>query len=165
VLLAGLVISAAPQAPDARLEAQLRTLFPWAASFSEKEATPPHYTVYVMNSGQQAVAGYAFWTTDVVPRERGFDGPIQVLVGMDMSGFLTGIIVGAHHEPFGPRSIDRPQFPAQFRGKSIRDPFRVGSDIDWVSRATISVTSVSRAVRDGARIVADNLLPPGAGRP
>ena len=69
-------------------------------------------------------------------------------------GVLTGIIVADHHEPYGNFSIDTPQFSAQFKGKSIRDPFKVGSDIDAISRATISVTTVSRSVRNTARRVA-----------
>ena len=42
---------------------------------------------------------------------------------------------------------------------------KVGMDIDAVSRATISVTSASRAVRNSARRAARELLtPPAAGR-
>ena len=41
--------------------------------------------------------GLAFWTTELDPLERGYDGPIKMLVGMD-PGLLTGIIVTEHHE-------------------------------------------------------------------
>jgi transcriptional regulator of nitric oxide reductase len=106
----------------------------------------------------QTLVGLAFWTTELDPLERGYDGPIKVLVGMDTNGVLTGIIVTEHHEPYGDFSVDRAEFAAQFRGKSIRDPFKVGSDIDAVSRATISVTTVSRSVRNTSRRVARQLL-------
>jgi transcriptional regulator of nitric oxide reductase len=142
---------------EGRLEVGLRSLFPAATSFSPKEQNPPHFKVYATKDGEQTLVGYAFITTDLVPRERGYDGPIEILVGMDLSGVLAGIVVGRHREPFGRRSIDRPAFPAQFRGKSIRDAFRVGADIDYVTRATISVTSASRAVRDSARLIAEKL--------
>ncbi len=67
-----------------------------------------------------------------------------------------------HNEPYGNFSVDVPAFPAQFRGKNIRDPFKVGADIHAVSRATITVTSAARAIRNGARRVARQLLtPPG----
>jgi transcriptional regulator of nitric oxide reductase len=79
---------------------------------------------------------------------------------MDPKGMLTGVIVTDHHEPYGDFSIDRAEFAAQFKGKNIRDPFKVGSDIDAVSRATISVTSSSRAIRNSARRVARQLLTP-----
>ena len=79
---------------------------------------------------------------------------------MDTSAVLTGVIVVDHHEPYGYFSVDKPDFPAQFKGKSIGDPFRVGGDIDAVSRATMTVTSSARAVRDSARRVARQLLTP-----
>jgi len=83
-------------------------------------------------------------------------------VGMDTKGVLTGVIVVEHHEPYGDFSIEPPAFATQFRGKSIRDAFRVGMDVDAVSRATISVTSASRAIRNSARRVARELLTPDA---
>jgi hypothetical protein len=56
--------------------------------------------------------------------------------------------------------VDRPEFAAQFKNKNIRDSFRVGADIDAVSRATITVTSASRAVRNSSRRIARALLTP-----
>ena len=102
----------------------------------------------------------AFWTTELDPLERGYDGPIKVLVGLGANGVLTGIIVTEHHEPYGDFPVDRAKFAAPFRGKNIRDPFKVGADIDAVSRATISMTSATRAVRNSARQVARQLLAP-----
>ena len=106
------------------------------------------------------LAGVAFWTTELDPLERGYDGPIKILVGLDLSGVLAGIVVADHHEPYGYFSVDLPEFAAQFTGKSIRDPFRVGADVDAVSRATMTVGSAARAVRNSARRVAAQLLAP-----
>ena len=92
-------------------------------------------------SGQRTLAGYAFWTTELEPLERGYDGPIQILVGIDLDAILTGIIVVRHHEPYGYFSVDTPEFAAQFARKNIRARFRVGSDIDAVSTATMTVSS------------------------
>lgn len=143
----------------AKVVAQLRQLFPSAASFSPKGGEPPHIKAL---DQRQSVTGYAFWTTELEPLERGYAGPIKILVGLDRKGFLTGIVVAEHNEPYGNFSIDLPQFPAQFRGKSIRDPFRVGGDIHAVSRATMTVSSAARAVRNSARRVARQLLTPPA---
>ena len=134
--------------------------------FSPKSGDPPHFKAFLSDpkSGQQTLAGLAFWTTELDPLERGYDGPIKILVGMDTKGVLTGVIVTEHHEPYGDFSIDRAEFAAQFKGKNIRDPFKVGSDIDAVSRATISVTSSSRAIRNSARRVARQLLTPEAAK-
>ena len=157
-----------PPAIDPKTLQQLKQVMPNAASFSNREGNPPHFTAYVTEprGGPPAVAGYAFWTTDLEPLERGYDGPIKILVGMDMRGILTGVVVAEHHEPYGRFSVEPPAFAQQFRNKNIRDPFKVGSDIDAVSRATITITSASRAVRNSARRVARALLtPPGADRP
>ena len=159
-------------APDPKLHAQLKQLFP-AATFSPKFPEPPHYKAFAPggstnrlrhgSGGQEpAPLGLAFWTTEIEPLERGYDGPIKILVGMDTKGILTGIIVAAHNEPYGDFSVDRPEFAAQFKGKSIRDPFRVGGDVDAVSRATITVTSAARAIRISARRMATQLLTPPA---
>jgi NosR/NirI family transcriptional regulator, nitrous oxide reductase regulator len=147
---------------DPQLLAQLEQLFPDAATFSAKAGNPPHFKALgPAASGQDArILGYAFWTTELEPLERGFDGPIKMLVGMDTSGVLEGIIVTEHHEPYGYFSVDLPEFAAQFKGKNIRDKFQVGADVDAISRATISVTSASRAIRNGSRRVARTYLAP-----
>jgi NosR/NirI family transcriptional regulator, nitrous oxide reductase regulator len=146
------------------LLAQLEQLFPDAASFSAKSGSPPHYKAFgPAASGQEAkLLGYAYWTTELEPLERGFDGPIKMLVGMDTTGVLKGIIVTEHREPYGYFSVDLPDFAAQFKGKNIRDPFKVGSDVDAIARATITVTSSSRAIRNSSRRVARAYLAPPA---
>ena len=149
----------APVHQEPRLAAQLRQLFPAAASFSPKTGEPPHFTAL---DQRQKITGYAFWTTELEPLERGYDGPIKILVGLDPAGVITGIVVAQHTEPYGNFSIDRPEFAAQFHRKSIRDPFRVGGDIHAVSRATMTVTSAARAVRNSARRIARQLLTPPA---
>ena len=145
------------QAPiDPKLQGQLKQVFPAATRFSPKEGSPPHYTVYAGDT----TAGYAFWTTELEPLERGYDGPIKILVGMDTKGILTGVLVTENREPYGYFSVDTPQFAAQFKGKNIRDAFKVGADVDAISRASISVTSASRAIRNSARRIARELLTP-----
>lgn len=156
----GVVLSAS-QTADPVLYKQLAQLFPSASRFSPKGGDPPHFKAFAKGAaGAEMLAGLAFWTTELEPLERGYDGPIKVLVGMDTKGILTGIIVASHTEPYGNFSIDLPRFPAQFKGKNIRDPFKVGGDIDAVSRATMTVSSATRAIRNSARRVARQLLTP-----
>jgi transcriptional regulator of nitric oxide reductase len=153
---------ASPQAnSDSVLQGQLRRVFPNATSFSTKQpGPPPHFVAYTGEVNSKTVAGYVFWTTELEPLERGYDGPIKILVGMDMKGILTGVLVTHHNEPYGNFSIEPPRFAAQFKGKDIRDPFEVGKDVDAVSSATITIKSSSRAIRNSARRVARALLPP-----
>ncbi len=145
-----------------RPEAHLKQLFPAAVAFSPLAGEPLHFTAYAADPRLNPAArplGFAFWTTDLVPLERGYHGPIHILIGMDLTGTLTGIVVDSDSEPYGYFSVETPQFARQFKGKNIRDPFRVGGDVDAVSRASISIASATRAIRDSSRLVAKQLLP------
>ncbi len=153
-LAVAMAVVSAQTPAEARLQNQLKQLFPNATTFSPKGGDPPHFKA--MNG--QTLLGLAFWTTELQPLERAYDGPIKILVGMDTKGVLTGIIVVEHHEPYGNFSVDTAGFAAQFRGKNIRDAFKVGVDVDAISRATISVTSASRAIRNSSRLAARQLL-------
>jgi NosR/NirI family nitrous oxide reductase transcriptional regulator len=149
---------------DRALHSLLQKLFPDAASFSAKEGSPAHFKAFgPAASGQEPqLIGLAYWTTELEPLERAYDGPIKMLVGMDMTGTLTGVIVTEHREPYGYFSIELPEFAEQFEQKNIRGRFRVGEDIDAVTRATVSVTSASRAVRNSSRRIARAYLTPPA---
>ena len=142
--------------------AELKRLFPNAAAFSPLAGEPLHFNAYAADPKTSPPApplGIAFWTTDIVPQEHGYHGPIHILVGMDMTGVLTGVVVTYNSEPYGYFSVEPPKFAMQFKGKNIRDPFRVGGDVDAVSRASISIGSATRAIRDSARLAARQLLP------
>ncbi len=157
------VFAAAGQTSDATRQAQLEQLFPEASRFSPKNGNPPHFKAYGLGpagADEAVLIGFAFYTTDVEPLERGYDGPIQILVGMDLYGVLTGVIVVDHNEPYGYYSVDRPEFPAQFVRKSIRDRFKVGDDVDAVSTATVTMRSSTRGIRNGARRMARRFLKP-----
>ena len=150
-------------ANDPALQAQLQQLFPEAASFSAKQGDPPHFKAFATaGSGQEPeLIGLAYWSTELEPLERGYDGPIKMLVGMDTKGLLAGVIVTDHREPYGYFSVELPEFAEQFARKNIRDSFRVGADVDAVTRATITVRSASRAVRNSSRRIARaHLAPP-----
>ena len=144
------------------LESRLKQLFPAATSFSPKEGDPPHFTAYSGGPTSKTVIGYAAWTTEILPLERGYGGPIAMLLGLDTSGKITGVIVGEHHEPYGDFSIERPEFAAQFKGKDVRDAFKLGEDVDAVARASITMSSAVRAVRNSSRRMARALLTPQA---
>lgn len=149
-------------------QAHLRALFPKAAAFSPLEGTPLHFKAFAADpktTPNPPLLGYAFWTTDLVPNEYGYHGPIHVLVGMDLTGILSGVVVDYDSEPYGYFSVQPPEFAAQFAGKSVRAPFRVGGDVHAVSRATITVSSATRAIRDSARIMAKTFLNPANLKP
>jgi transcriptional regulator of nitric oxide reductase len=143
--------------------AKLKQLFPAAVVFTPRgEKDPLHFAAYAADPqapGAKPI-GFAFWTVDINPEELGYHGHIHMLVGMNTVGMLTGVIVDWNTEPYGDFSVEPPAFGAQFRGKSIRDPFIVGKDVDIVSRATITVRAAARTIRESSRIVARAVLNP-----
>ena len=146
-----------------RPEPHFKSLFPHAAGFSAFGGTPLHYKVYGVDPKTDPKAppiGFIFWTTDVVPNERGYHGAIHFLVGMDTKGVIQNVVLDYNSEPYGYFSIDLPPFVAQFKNKSIRDPVRVGGDIAAVSRASITIASAARALRDSTRTMAKTFLTP-----
>lgn len=149
-------------------DAHLKKLFPQAAAFSPLQGTPLHFKAYAADpkaNPNAPLLGYAFWTTDIVPNERGYHAAIHFLVGLDLKGILTGVVLDYDSEPYGYFSIQPPEFVAQFKGKSVRAPFRLGEDIDAVSRATITMSSAVRAIRDSSRTMARQFLDPAAVKP
>lgn len=170
VLVAGAVVTLAAQRRITTHPAEpyLAQLFPTAAAISGHEGTPLHWKIYAEDPAKNPAAkptALAFWSTDVVPLERGYNGPTHMLIGMDMSGIIVGAVMAYSTDPYAYFSVEPPEFAAQFKGKSIRAPFRVGDDIHAVSRATLTVSSAARAVRDSARSMAKLFLNPAALRP
>ena len=146
-------------------DAHLKKLFPQAGFFTPLIGEPLHFTAYASDPHGNTSApplGLAFWTTDLVPNEHGYHGAIHCLVGMDMTGIITGVVVDYHSEPYGYFSVEPDAFADQFKGKSIREPFKVGGDIDAVSRASLSIGSATRAIRDSSRMMARQFLSPDA---
>jgi transcriptional regulator of nitric oxide reductase len=174
-LIAALILAAAVAVVDAQKRiagfieemptAKLRQLFPKAAAFTPRGTRDPlYFTAYDRDPGLRGAkpTGYAFWTIDLVPGELGYHGHIHMLIGMDTAGRIAGVIMDVNTEPYADISIDLPEFPKQFAGKSIRDRFVVGEDVDLVSRATISVRAAAREIRESSRIVARAVLDPKA---
>ena len=145
--------------------ARLKQLFPSAAAFTPRgTADPLYFTAFDAepSTPRARPIGYAFWTPDLVAEQLGYHGHIHMLIGMDTAGRLTGVIVDRHTEPYGDFSIEPPAFGAQFKGKSVRDRFEAGADVDAVSRATITIRAAAREIRDSARMVARAVLSPSA---
>ena len=98
----------------------------------------------------------------MVPQEHGYHGAIHILVGLNVNGTINNVVVDYDSEPYGYFSVEPQEFAEQFKGKSIFDKFQPGTDVDAVSRATLSINSATRAIRDSSRIVARALLDPSA---
>jgi len=158
----GLGLVDAQRIPTNSADAKLTTVFPWATAFSMHGGEPLHYKAYAVAPATPVAKpiGFVFWTTDLVPNERGYHGAIHILVGLDTAGVITGVVVDWNAEPYGHFSVDPAKFAAQFKGKSVRDRFAVGTDVDAVSGASITIQSATRAIRDSSRMMAKLFLSP-----
>jgi transcriptional regulator of nitric oxide reductase len=162
--LAVLVAASSTLVANQSLRAQplaelVKHLFPSVSTITPKTGTPPRFSALQREgSGTEKLVGVAFLTTDLEPLERGYHGPIKILVGLRATGKLAGVVVLENQEPYGYFSVDLPAFAAQFAGKDIRDPFKVGQDVDAVSRASITINSATRAIRNSARRVFAQVL-------
>ena len=147
----------------------LKEVLPIADTFSEKEGgEAPVYRGYRINpdTGVQEQVGFVFLTDDYPPEQRGYAGPIDMLIGMDMNGVVTSMKVLDYYESYlfsRGDFIDDSVFLSQFRRKPITDQFRLDVDIDGLSSATATSAAMTRSVGEVARKVARAYLNFGAG--
>ena len=91
-------------------------------------------------------------TIQVSPR--GYSGPIEMLVGIDEKGNVSGIKILSHKETAGlGANIVNIKFLAQFKGKSKKDPLEAKKDIDAITGATISSRAVCSGVKEALKKV------------
>ncbi len=94
------------------------------------------------------VVGAAFGVTT----PNGYSGSIEMLVGVDTAGVVTGLEILKHLETPGLGSkIETPEFRGQFLEKSLRDPetwavAKDGGVFKQITGATISSRAVTSAV-------------------
>ncbi|MEC8472480.1 MAG: FMN-binding protein [Pseudomonadota bacterium] len=135
-------------------------VMPQAISFSQKSGSPPVIRAF-SDPEQEQLIGLLFTTPDIPPEEVGFSGPLHLLVGMDLEGVLTGTKVLYYtdsYRSFRGDFVEDAGFTQQLKNKSIADAFRLGTDIDTISRATITSWALTRGVRNAARRVAEAYL-------
>ncbi|MHA1108805.1 MAG: 4Fe-4S binding protein [Alphaproteobacteria bacterium] len=134
-------------------------VFPAAESFGRMSGTPPAVTAYKAG----AALGYVLFTHDVV-KSVGFSGkPLDIAVGLDLSGRITGAELVEHQEPIlaiGVSDTALKAFARQYRGIDVRTSPRIGGEkgeqgsLDAVSGATVSSLVINDAVLRAARAVA-----------
>lgn len=89
---------------------------------------------------------------------KGYGGDIGVIVAVNIeTDEIVGVGVTTHSETpgMGSRAKTEPEFCNQFKGISIKDPFKVrpdGGNIDAISGATITSRAVCNALSDLSNI-------------
>ena len=139
----------------AAADAARKGVLPAAGEFTEApvEADSPVDNSYVGMSGTEEV-GYTAQAT-----VKGYGGEIEVTVGMDKSGVITGINVGgasfAETAGLGSKAKE-PKFTEQFQG--ITPPAVSGENIDGITGATITTGAVVAGVNRAADYIATTFL-------
>ncbi|MBN1793854.1 MAG: 4Fe-4S binding protein [Candidatus Omnitrophica bacterium] len=127
--------------------------------YSEKKI--PHFTVFGLyrRLASEEILGYAVITTQLVPGERGYEGPIQVALGINRAGSVTGARILRHRETASyAMAIESDWFLGQFTGKTPDDPLILGGDIDGITGATVSAGCVARSIKKSIALVNRELL-------
>jgi len=138
----------------------LADVLPAADIFVRNEEPFGHFAGYTSDGGH--FAGVVFLTTEVVPDETwGYRDQIVTLVGVDPKGKITGVKILEENETprytRGLLSYDS-WFLEQFKGKDAGDEFLLGKDVDAITGATISSSSITRAIESGLEIITEKVL-------
>ncbi len=163
---AGLSGALAPAAAEADggpiAPAVLNRVFPGATHFGATDGAPPAVPAY----RDSDVVGYVFSTHTAV-RSVGLSGKtLDIAVGLDMGGKITGAEILEHHEPIlaiGVSSDDLARFVDGFEGLDAANPVRVmrrapknGTALDAVSGATVSSLLMTDAIFQSAQAVGES---------
>jgi len=131
----------------------LQQVLPQATHFSEKAGEPPVYRGY----RDTELVGLVFRSRDVPPEETGYSAPIDMLIGMNPEGHITGLKLLDYRESYRSTRgdfLNNTAFLFQFRNKHMNDGFRPGRDINGLASATVSTWAIARGVRNATRRVA-----------
>ncbi|RUU71021.1 FMN-binding protein, partial [Mesorhizobium sp. M2C.T.Ca.TU.009.01.2.1] len=123
---------------------------PAADSFGEVEGNPP--AAKLLKGGQPV--GYAFLTNDVVD-STGYSGkPINIVVGIDLDGKITGAKLVEHHEPIVLVGIPQAKIEHYidgFVGRRVLDPSEENRmPVDIVSGATVTMMVIADSMTQSA---------------
>jgi len=131
-------------AEDINMEMEyLKRIFPRATDISERVGELPLFEVYE----KEEIIGIGFFSSDVVSKEGGYGGPMNIMIGLDKSGKIVGIEILSHNETrLFMNIIKRSGFLKRFAG---RDP----TEIDTITGATITSEAIIRIVNKGSQKV------------
>lgn len=88
----------------------------------------------------------------VVLDEMGKIKPITFLIAIDTASKVLAVRILEYRDMFG-SEIKRRSFLRQFQGKSLKDPIKIGQDIDAVTQATISSQAAASVVRMSLKVI------------
>ena len=106
------------------------------------------------DDGSETVVGWARAASAT-----GYAGDVQVLVGVSPAGEVLGVNVADQSEsPSFYALIQESDFVQSFEEMTATSPFKLGQDVDAVTRATVSSRAITEAVRKASYTVAEQQL-------
>ena len=138
-------------------------VFPAAKHFSDRKGRPAYVEAYADDN--KTLLGYVFLSTDIVDIPAYSGKPVVTLIGMDISGVITGIKILRHSEPIllvGIPEGELTRYIKQFVGKHAWDKIEIGHarkatgyiGIDAISGATVTVIAENQVVMRSAYEIA-----------
>lgn len=137
------------QLEDADIVSSIKAKMPEAAKLEEIDKAT--YKIY---DTKEKVLGYV-----TVESSMGYGGPLQMAVAVDQEGKIFDlIVVNSKETPSYLKKVLNADFLDDFIGKSFRDEYFLGEEIDGISSATYSSRAILEASKKGNRFIAANVL-------
>nr|WP_299242563.1 NosR/NirI family protein [uncultured Halomonas sp.] len=154
-LMSCLTLLALPASAAIELD-QVKEGFPEASSLEKAESELPVQAV--MNGDE--VVGYVFESVDIAPIPAYSGKPVNLLIGIDPTGQLTLAKVLDHAEPIMLVGIPEEKlqdFAGAHTSFGVTDNPKIGTNLDAISGATVTVIVVNDTIMRAARQVAADL--------
>jgi NosR/NirI family transcriptional regulator, nitrous oxide reductase regulator len=159
---------------------RLQSLFPSPLILGERDVALPVWPLFKQEATATILVAYVFESIDLAPVP-GFSGtPVNLLVALDAQGGFLDVRVLSQHEPVfldGLGEAPLMRFVEQYRGLSLKQSIKVGSEqtrsaratsatatIDGVAKATASVRIINQSLLAASLKVARAKLGYAAGR-
>ncbi len=102
------------------------------------------------NTGEITPSGYI-----AAAKANGFGGPLKIAVSVDSDGTVLKAVVVEHREtPSWFEKVMKSPLIRSLKGKSYKDSFEIGADVDGITGATYTTRAVLQSVGRAAREVA-----------
>lgn len=130
---------------ERELVEKMQTILPGSTHFTEESYTGEDANIHAVWSSE---AGFVVETCTT-----GYAGQIRMLIGVDKSGFVTGLQVRELSETFGlgANALTDHRFLAQFLHTS--GEAEIGTTVDAISGATVTSRAIARSVNSAVAYV------------
>jgi Na+-translocating ferredoxin:NAD+ oxidoreductase RnfG subunit len=154
------IVAPATHALAVVTRADVEKLFPEAPEIEYAgDASPRYYRAFSGTGDDRSLAGYAVASAECAPDIMGYGGPIPLLVALDPQGRIVQVSVLPNDET--PSYVSRlfsAEVLSSLAGKSYRDAFQVGRDVDAISGATVSQTALTRTLQKTLQVFSTQVL-------